>query len=106
MPNNVPEPLPAQCALDRKTLLGIENKLDKMSNQLDELTSMDGPISRMQQRLAIVENAADRAHVRIDNVAEQQKVDHDAITRWVAYAAVAAAIMTTGLNAFVVWLLP
>jgi hypothetical protein len=58
---------PAQCLLHNERLKRIDTNVDAITGKLDALLDLDGPISRMQQRLVTVEGTADRAHERIDD---------------------------------------
>ena len=60
------ESLPATCQLDRKRLSSIEGKLDQTLGKLETLTSIDGPIGKVQQEIIINRQVADAAHKRID----------------------------------------
>jgi hypothetical protein len=89
------EEFPSYCILANGQLDGMDKKLDKIGKQVESLVSMDGPISRIQQRLAIVEGAADRAHTRIDSAnssIEVVKKSHNALA--VKVAGFVAALVT------------
>ena len=58
---------PAQCLLHNERLKRIDKNVNAITGKLDALLDLDGPISRMQQRLVTVEGTADRAHERIDD---------------------------------------
>jgi hypothetical protein len=58
--------LPAQCALDQRILADVAEKVNKISQQLDNLESRTGPIAAHDLRIGMVEGSAARAHERLD----------------------------------------
>lgn len=56
-----------QCLLHNDRLKRIDTNVSAITSKLDRLLDHEGPISRIQQRLGVVEGTADRAHERIDS---------------------------------------
>ena len=97
MPEKTPNPLPAQCALDRSELRHIKETVDKMSNQMDTLISLDGPIALVQQRLLLVEEKTDKAHGRIDCVELDVVANERAANSLAIKVATLASAITSGI---------
>jgi len=96
-PDKVPSPLPVQCALDRSELRHIKQTVDKVSEQMDTLISLDGPIAMVQQRLILVEEKTDKAHERIDSVEIEVGVNEKASNSLALKVAGLASVITSGL---------
>ena len=68
MPANVEHNMPQHCLMDRDRLKNIEILVSSINEKFDKLSSHDGPIADIKNRLSGVEGSSDRAHQRIDNL--------------------------------------
>jgi hypothetical protein len=63
----VPEILPAECRLDRAKLISIEQKLDQVLEKQEYFISIDGPLGKIKDEIAVISASASAAHKRIDD---------------------------------------
>ena len=94
-PDKVPNPFPAQCALDRSQIKSIADTVGAINSKVDALLSYEGPISVLRERMRLVEKLADHTSERVD-VVERQERDRD---REVNKLAVRVASWSSGITA-------
>ncbi len=74
-PDKVPSPLPPQCALDRSVLTRIDTNVTELTEKFNHLVDINGPISSIKERMALVEASVLSVHQRVDDT----EVDIDVI---------------------------
>jgi len=94
-PDKVPDPFPAQCALDRSQIKNIADTVGAINNKVDALLSYEGPISVLRERMRLVEKLADHTSERVDTV-ERRSRDRD---KDVNKLAIRVASWSSGLTA-------
>ena len=78
------EILPAECRLDRAKLVSIEQKLDQVLEKQEYFISIDGPLGRIKDDIAVISASAAAAHRRIDD--HDTHLDKLSERQWVMWA--------------------
>ena len=90
-PTKIHGEFPVTCALDRKMLENINEKVVHISAQFDALTTFEGPLAMTNKAVGSLEDSTRRAHTRIDVLETAFKQDHDSLTGLVIKVSVATA---------------
>ena len=103
VPDKVPNPLPAQCVLDRGQLTSISETVNSIDSKIDEILSYEGPIAKLRGRVAAVETMAINTSGRVDKI-ELLGSDRDReVNRLALKVATWSSGLTASLTAAIFW---
>ena len=91
MPNY---PQPATCVLHEDRLKKIEIGIASIDGKLDELTSIDGPLGLVRDRVTVVEGKVESLHTRVDTVEGLINANTKAINAILVKVSAAAASLS------------
>lgn len=86
----------ARCLLDQSRLKAIEVLVTAIDSKLDELLSHEGPVSKIRERLAVVEGATTRSYDRLDRLEHVFETHDSTMTALAVKVAGISAVLTSG----------
>ena len=101
-PDKVPSPLPPQCALDRSVLARIDTNVTELTEKFNHLVDIDGPISGIKERMALVEASVISVHGRVDATESDIVKVRDQSTGLALKVGTITALLSSGFMAAVI----
>ena len=103
-PDKVPNPLPAQCVLDRGQLTSISETVNSIDGKLDEILSYEGPIAKLRSRVDAVESLSVDTASRVGAIEETGRNRDKEFNKLALKVATWSSGLTASLTAAIFWI--